>query len=170
MVTATAADLARCDYCATDRPAGELYAPMPSLLRCRDEARCRARATFAGTGTLPDFAIPETVVSTPAPAGTACALCGAACPGADLYERVPSSSQWFCRDRPACDHRTAMDMAPVRENFTDFVITSAQMRHMNAAARPQVPEERPAPDPVAMRHLAAADLLLQAHSARRHSG
>lgn len=136
-------DLGHCDYCDTDRPAAELYEGGP-YRRCKDAAGCALRAQYAGTGTLPDLASPETVASSPAPPGTACTVCGASASAADLYER--SAGQWFCRNRGDCDRTGAMDMAAVREDFTDLVITAAQMMHMQSAAPPQVPAERPPPD------------------------
>lgn len=137
----TAQAAARCDSCGAVREASQLYAPYIGVLRCRDVAGCERRQLRAFDPTiLPDEDMPRAPTAT----GT-CAVCQAPSSVAELYQRIPGGSTWICRDRTVCDLRTVMGMAPVREDFADDLIPSAEMRAMQAAAPAVIPAERPAP-------------------------
>jgi len=158
-VVTTAADLVRCDYCGADVPAGETFQPVRGgvVSRCRDVGSCERRALRAYDPTiLPDEELPRPPAAG-APPGAACAVCAASGPG--LYERSPGS--WFCRDRAACEQR-GVEVQYLRawgDSSPDRLITSPQMRAMNAAASPQVPAERPPPDPAVVAAHAWSDML-----------
>jgi hypothetical protein len=143
-VVTTAADLVTCDYCHANVPADGTFQPLRGgpVHRCRDVPSCERRALRAYDPTiLSSEDLPRPPVAT-APPGVACEICGAS--RAAVYERIPRSGQWFCRDRAECDRAVAMDMTPAREDFADFTITPAEMRATVAAAGAVIAAERPA--------------------------
>ncbi|WP_300611070.1 hypothetical protein [Trebonia sp.] len=148
-MTAAAVETARCACCEDVRPVAGLYSPYAGVLRCRDLAACERRKILTFDPTLmlrPD----EDPVPPPpsAPAGTVCAAC--ATPG-DLYNR---GTGWFHRDRAVCERALAEDYAPQAPDAWDpsLQITSADMRAMTAAARP---EAGAAPVPLSHEEIAA---------------
>jgi len=142
--------MVRCDYCGTSVPAGETFQPVRggAVSRCRATASCERRALRAYDPTiLADEDMP-TAPAAGAPPRAACAACQASGPG--LYERSPGS--WFCRDRSGCEQRgvEVQYLHAWSDSSPDRLITSAQMRAMNAAARPQVPADLPPASPAAL--------------------
>jgi hypothetical protein len=130
-----------CDYCKTQRPASEVFEPYRGAVRCRDVAGCERRQIRAFDPTVPldeDLPTPPTVG---APPGAACAVCGA--PGPRLYERIPHSGQYVCRDRDACQQQS-IEYQYLRawgDSSPDRLITSAEMRQV--AGRPPEMVARP---------------------------
>jgi hypothetical protein len=143
---------ARCDYCAADVPAGETYAPLPGVCRCRDVKACERRQIRAFDPTLPpDEDVPRPVAEI-APPGAACEICATPDPPGGLYERIPRSGAWFCRNTAGCQQR-AVDPQYLHawsDTSPDLLITPAAMRHMAAAARPEIAPEPAPPDPAAL--------------------
>lgn len=145
MSTTEALVTARCDYCGAERPAAELYAPVPNgaVLRCRDVPACERRQIRAfDPAILPDEDMPRPP-ATGAPAGAACAVCGAS--GPDLYEHNPAGGQWMCRGTAGCQQRGVdrQFLTAWSDTSPDRLISAAQMRAMVAAAPPEVAAERP---------------------------
>lgn len=155
----TAATRVRCDFCSSDVPAGETFEPYRGAIRCMDAGACERRQIRAhDPSILPDEEMPVPPAAPAAP-GAVCALCGAS-EGA-LYERVPRSGQWMCRDQAGCEQRS-VEVQYLRawsDSSPDRLISSADMRAMTAAARPEIPPERAVLDPTEIAALAAAETL-----------
>lgn len=149
----TAATLLRCACCQTSRPAAEVYERVPRSgeFFCRDTAGCRRRIASLGDPVGEVVAAPP-----PAAAGARCSICDA--PGG-AYERTPGV--YVCVDRAGCADRAVETqfLHAWSDSSPDRLISSADMRAMAAAARPEVPPERTQLAPGEMAALAAADAL-----------
>lgn len=154
----TASTMARCDFCGTDVPAGEVFEPYSGAVRCRDVAACERRQLRRFDPTVlrdEDHPVPPAASTPP---GAVCDACRTVTP-AGLYKRMPGA--WFCRDRGACEAASVETtyLTAWSDSSPDRLISSADMRAMTAAARPEVPPD-PAPlDPARAAALAAQDAL-----------
>ena len=121
--------VATCDYCATPRPAAEVYQPYPGAVRCRDQALCKQRQVYRGSHTEPPAHARAAAVSGAGP----CVICDDGAPPGGLYERTPGVA--ICIDRAGCDGR-AIDTQYLTAHGDDGQVeyTSAQMRAVAMAS------------------------------------
>lgn len=145
--------LVSCDYCATPRPAAEVYQPYPGAVRCRDQAPCKQRQLYQGSHTEPPAHARAAAVSGAGP----CAICDETAPSGGLYERT--GGVVICIDRSGCDRR-AIDTQYLTAHAEEFrtEYTSAEMRAaaMGAAAQAAVQGAADVPADVAEARQAAA--------------
>jgi hypothetical protein len=145
--------LVTCDYCATPRPAAEIYQPYPGAVRCRDQAPCLQRQVYAGSHAAPPAHARAAAVSGAGP----CVICNDGAPPGGLYERTPGVA--ICIDRPGCDGR-AIDTQFLTAHGEEFrtEYTSAEMRAaaMGAVAQAAAQGAADVPADVAEARQAAA--------------
>ena len=144
--------LVSCDYCATPRPAAEVYQPYPGAVRCRDQAPCKQRQVYRGSHTEPPAHARAAAVSGAGP----CAICDETAPSGGLYERT--GGVVICIDRSGCDRR-AIDTQYLTAHGDDSQVeyTSAMMRAVAMASVAQVDGTVPADVIVANQAAASAD-------------
>jgi hypothetical protein len=144
--------LVSCDYCATPRPAAEVYQPYPGAVRCRDQAPCKQRQLYQGSHTEPPAHARAAAVSGAGP----CAICDETAPSGGLYERT--GGVVICIDRSGCDRR-AIDTQYLSAHGDDgqALYTSAQMRAVAMASVAQIDGTVPADVIVANQAAASAD-------------
>lgn len=152
----TAAVTVVCACCQTRRPAAETYerVPFSGERFCTDAAGCRRRMAGVGDPVAEVGAVAVTAPS--AVPGARCAVCGTVDPPGGAYAR---GAAYMCLDMAGCRERSVeyQYLTAWGDSSPDRLISSAEMRALQAAAPAEVPAERAPLSPEEMARLAAAD-------------
>ncbi len=146
-MVAAVESLVTCVYCATDRPAVEVYEPVPrsGTYRCRDTVACQRTTLYANTGMEPPSFAPPAAVSTTG--SVVCDYCRTGRPAAEVYQPIPNGAMHRCRDTAACAERSvgSLYLTAQRDDYPEVATTtSGGMRHATrAAGAPPVPAGGP---------------------------